>query len=139
MNNQQKIMKAMREVSLPGEMWKQIPFAPEYYASSEGRIFTTKKSKNRIKKLDYWTSKKYAKVGLTINGSEDKFYLHHIIAELFCYGAAPQTDPKHTREIHHIDGNRYNNRADNLAFVPPHYHRAIITPLVRAKNKNKTE
>ncbi|MBQ2152344.1 MAG: HNH endonuclease [Clostridia bacterium] len=126
-------MKAMREVSLPGEMWKQIPFAPEYYASSEGRIFTTNRSKNRIKGLDHWSGD-YIRVEFTINGKRKRKKLHQLIAELFCYGAIAKTE----REVHHIDGDKTNNRADNLAFVPPHYHKAVLTPITRAKNKNKT-
>ncbi|MBR5121404.1 MAG: HNH endonuclease [Oscillospiraceae bacterium] len=132
MNDKQTIMKAMREVSLPGEMWKQIPFAPEYYASSEGRIFTAQRSYNRIKKLDQWSGD-YIRVDFTINGKRKRKKLHQLIAELFCYGAAPE------REVHHINGDKTNNRADNLAFVPPHYHKAVLTPITRAKNKNKTE
>lgn len=53
----------------------------------------------------------YHVVGPTINGRNVNMYVHKIVAELFI-GPCPDGC-----EVNHIDGNKTNNRVDNLEYV----------------------
>jgi hypothetical protein len=75
----------------------------------------------------------YLKTGYTINISNDYFVIiHRLVAETFPNRL--ETDPILDFEIfkyvHHIDGNCFNNFADNLLWVTPYQH-ALIHPNLR--------
>lgn len=68
-----------------------------YYRYSKGKILVNRDISN----LGY--------VRIKINGK--RYGLHRFIAELFV------PNPEHKTEVNHRDGNKLNNRADNLEWV----------------------
>ncbi len=78
-------------------------FSVPFYASSYGNIFNVYKQK--IVPMD--RSGRY----LTINTSNRTLLVHRLICEAF-YG-------KSEKHVNHIDGNKTNNRVDNLEYCTP--------------------
>lgn len=83
-----------------GEIWKI--FKNNYYVSNFGRV----KSGNRFLKTKIPFS--YDTVKLTISGKRKGYYVHVLVASLFVdnFNNYPY--------INHKDGNKTNNKADNL-------------------------
>ena len=95
------------------EQWK--PFAEgNYEASNHGRVRRRTPGKKtwagRMLKLNIG-GMGYHRVGPSIDGKNVLMYVHHIVAQLFI-GPCPVG-----KEINHIDGNKLNNRVDNLEYV----------------------
>lgn len=109
-----KILTALNEIKLEGEEFVQIPYAPDYYVSSLGRIFT--RFRMRILNPD---AEKYSRIFIkTITGYKH-FQVHRIVAEMFCPRWAGQT------VVHHVNKNKYDNRACNLVWCTTAYHKYI--------------
>lgn len=90
-------------------MLKELEGFPGYAVSDEGYVFNTKKNK-RIKGSQKYTG--YIEVDLRdINGVKKSRLLHRIIASNFC----ERKDGEN--EVNHIDGDKTNNRAENLEWV----------------------
>ena len=53
----------------------------------------------------------YHTVYLSFNGKQYNFIVHRLVAEYFC------ENPNNYTIVHHKDGNKHNNRADNLEWV----------------------
>ena len=53
------------------------------------------------------------------------------------YGKLPVDEFGRTYEIHHIDGNHYNNEESNLQLLCPNCH--SLTPTFGALNKKRNE
>lgn len=106
------------------EELKEIPDFCGYYASKEGKIYSTlaKGCRNRYdlskrvepKELKYRLTKKgYCRVCMrreSTNKRED-LYVHRIIASIFI------PNPLNLPEVNHIDNNRTNNSVDNLEWI----------------------
>ena len=94
------------------EIWKKITYAPNYEISNLGNIKNIKSNKlitvnyERLKK-----DNKRARPGLSHNGKIKAYYLHRIVAEHFI------DNPNNLPEVNHIDGDFYNNRAENLEWI----------------------
>ena len=88
------------------EIKKDIPFNDDYYASSDGYIF----SKRRNKVLKYNITKNgYAIVKLSKNGKPVAYQVHRLILSTF--------DPisgMENLQVNHKDGNKLNNSLENL-------------------------
>jgi len=94
------------------ELWKKIVYAPNYEISNMGNIKNIKR--NKLIRINYEKLKKdnkRARPGLSHNGQIKGYYLHRIVAEHFI------DNPKNLPEVNHIDGNFYNNKADNLEWI----------------------
>lgn len=94
-------------MSMAQEEWRDVVgFGGLYQVSSLGRV----KSLSRKKIMPvHNTSNGYHQVHLYRAGKATYAYVHRIVADAFCsrlYDAQ--------NEVNHIDGNRVNNKADNL-------------------------
>lgn len=97
------------------EIWKEIPMLDgRYEASNFGNIRNANKknikneSFGKVKKK-YTDKQGYERVGITLNKKTVVFRVHNLIMNAF-YGDKPFDKA----EINHIDGNKMNNRLDNL-------------------------
>ncbi|WP_165071964.1 NUMOD4 motif-containing HNH endonuclease [Paludisphaera rhizosphaerae] len=89
------------------ETWKPIPSAPGYSASSEGQIRNDKSGR-----LLKQTLRKdgYVHLGLRVDGVTRLVLVHRAVAEAFI-GPCPER-----QEVDHHNGNKANNRPDNLSY-----------------------
>lgn len=104
-------------------MWKDISQNNRYEVSDSG-IVRRKDNKNV---LSGCITSGYRSVKLTFdNGKQQRFYVHRLVAQHFILN----DDPKHKTFVNHKDGNKLNNKVDNLEWVSPrennlHYYRQI--------------
>lgn len=85
------------------EVFIQV-FNSNYYISNFGRVYNSKFKKITLSPEG---KGKYARV--RINGK--KYRVHRLVATIFI------PNPNNKPFVDHIDGDRYNNRADNLRWV----------------------
>lgn len=111
------------------EVWKPIPEIDNYQASSLGRI----RSLDRVITNSLGVSKKrkgqiliggenhgeYRQVNHCVNGKQKSVSVHRWIAKAF------HPNPDNLEEVHHKDGNRRNNREDNLEWISSEDHRKL--------------
>lgn len=101
------------------EVWKNIPdYEGLYQASNLGRVKGLKRYKQNHSKLQLVEEKiikqyvnkynGYVYVVLCKNGKENNCRVHKLIAKTFI------PNPNNKSQINHIDGNKQNNRANNL-------------------------
>ena len=115
---------------------KDLKGFPDYYAGSDGLIYTTKKAprynpNGELKVLRPRTHPSgYLYYGLFVGKGKTKVRYwrrgHRLIAQTF-FGAIPKK-----MEINHLDGNKHNNHPNNLEIVSRqeniiHYH-TILKP-----------
>lgn len=82
----------------------------KYIATSDGKVFNEKTGKY----LRPQSNGRYYKVTLSLgNSKQQQFLLHRIIAECF----VPNLMKK--KEVNHINGDKYDNRIENLEWVTP--------------------
>lgn len=84
-----------------------------YHFSEEGEVFYGNRFLKPFKTFSGKSTNGYVKAVLSKNGKKTTFYLHRIIAELFI------VKPKNKSQVNHKDGNKKNNRAENLEWVTP--------------------
>lgn len=96
------------------EHWKPIPEWEELYEiSNRGRVRNAET--RRIRALSV-TPKKYQAITLTFARERSTGYLIHRLVALVFIGPRPST----RHNVAHRDGNRSNNRVENLRWVTQH-------------------
>ena len=89
-------------------MWKTIQNETNYEVSSEGQV--RNKQTKQIKSLRY-SNKGYARVTLYPSGKT--YSVHRLVAENFII------NPDNYPSVNHKDGNKANNRLENLEWCTP--------------------
>ena len=98
---------------LPNEEWRAVQgFDGKYLVSNMGRIKSLKYPKERILHT-FVNNKGYPRVALSRDGESKRYLVSRIVALEFC----PNPDPENAVTVDHIDGNKENNRADNLRWM----------------------
>ena len=90
------------------EKWIDVPTHSNYRVSSEGRIMN-KKTGRVLKQCD--NNSGYLTLNLYEKGNKTTIGAHRVVAEAF-WGCDDET-----KEVDHIDGNKHNNRPENLEWV----------------------
>ena len=97
------------------EIWKDIKgYKGLYQVSNLGNVRSLRYcNKNEVKnlkqyELDNKAKKRYLAVTLSKNNINTKKLVHRLVAETFI------PNPCNYLQVNHIDGNKKNNRADNL-------------------------
>ena len=95
----------------PNERWKVIPgFNGKYLISDMGNVYSTSKCKIMKKRLNQHG---YYDIGLDLNNHNKTKRIHRLVAEAFVYN----DDPINKTTVNHIDGDRSNNKANNLEWA----------------------
>ena len=102
------------------EEWKQIKQFPQYYISNKGRVKSKVRRKETILKLAT-TDRGYKMVRLYNRALEQppkhkNLRVHRLVAEYFIENFSAE------KEVHHINGNRADNRAENLQCLTRFQH-----------------
>jgi hypothetical protein len=87
--------------------WKQHPTYKNYYFCDDGRVMSKAKKNSSILAGTKCGQQKY--IGIPVKGSK-KIYVHRTVCELF------NGKPKKGQVCRHLDGDKYNNSASNLAW-----------------------
>lgn len=117
------------------EIWKDvIGYEGLYKVSNLGNVISinyngTKKSKHLSKNLNH---KGYEVVHLTKTPKSKHVFVHRLVAMSFI------PNPNNLPQVNHIDGNKKNNKVDNLEWCTNkyNYEHAVKTGLIK-KEKQK--
>lgn len=98
--------------NLPDEEWRPIEgYNGKYLVSNMGRVKSLKHANARILTA-FPNNKGYYRVCLCQFGEGRHFLVSRLVAAAFC----PNDDPQTKTTIDHIDGDKKNNRAENLVW-----------------------
>ena len=96
---------------LPHEIWRDIcGYEGLYKVSNFGRVKSLHFGREKLLKAGV-SNTGYANVSLTKNKTKKNFHVHVLVAGAFL------PNPEGKREVNHIDGDKTNNRVENLEWV----------------------
>lgn len=112
-----------KEITLKGEVWKEIKDFENYAVSNYGRVFNLRKKDFKKFSVNSFfnygkravKSRKYLSVQLHHKDKSCHRVVHKLVAEAFI----PNDDPEHKIYVDHIDNDPKNNMAVNLRWVSP--------------------
>jgi len=94
------------------EQWKIIEGCPDYEVSNYGRVKSFKRTEPRILKTNLG-KRGYTSVNLCAGCDSCTTSVHRLVAKMFI-GSCPEG-----LQVNHKDGDKINNRVDNLEYVTP--------------------
>lgn len=102
-------------------IWKPLAINPSYQVSSNGdvRLEYTVEGVIRRRVLKQSRRNNYKTVTIVIDGKDTTKTVHVLVAEAFYRPLAENEN------IHHIDGNKKNNRLTNLVIIDKHEHNEL--------------
>ena len=117
------------------EQWKQIIDHPQYWISSEGRVWS-EKTKKFLTPQPVSQNDKHLKVSISENNVKKKYFIHRLVMLAFC-----PIDNSQNLQVNHIDGNPENNHLENLEWCTDqenkkHYKEKIIPIKKQEENYN---
>ena len=100
------------------ETWKQCISVPAYEVSDHGnvRLILGGRWNKPGKPRKQWHVRGYCYSSLTVDGKPKGFLIHRLVMEAFC-GQSPL-------QVNHKNGNKADNRLENLEYVTAHANRA---------------
>lgn len=101
-----------------------------YLIRDDGTVYSEKRHrvlKGTIERNEYHT------VYLSHNNRQYNLMVHRLVAEAFC------ENPNHYNIVHHIDGNKLNNKAENLQWVTNQENIEAITIRKKENKKQKAD
>ena len=123
------------------EQWILIPDLETYAVSNFGRVKRAKRG-NRTQighiSTPFLSRHGYFRVVLSINNHQKKYFVHRLVMLAFV-GVCPDG-----LEVNHIDGNKLNNRLDNLEYISrsenqKHAYKKGLTPRLFGDNARNTK
>jgi hypothetical protein len=92
------------------EEWKGVEgFDGNYLVSNYGKVLSLKRKKPIVLKVD--NTRKYSCVTLSDDSKLTRIFIHRLVAIAFV------ENPEDKPQVNHIDGDKFNNRQDNLEWV----------------------
>ena len=109
------------------ELWKEWPQDPRIMVSNKGNVISCRRGEPYPLKVTHSNSG-YQMVSAG-PGSNCKRYVHRMVADTW------NDNPNHCRDVNHIDGDKNNNRAENLEWTThgQNLRHAYRTGLKKAK------
>lgn len=98
------------------EIWKTIQgYENRYEVSNLGRVKSLERIDRYNRKIEekILAPRKHTGGYLRVQLSKKDFYIHRLVAEAFI------PNPENKSQVNHIDGNKRNNRVDNLEWNTP--------------------
>lgn len=97
---------------MENEIWNPIPGYPPYYVSNLGRVKNSRTNKIRKPVLNDCNGRYRVQLYIKETDSRKTFYVYHLVMLAF---VGPM--PFDKREVNHIDGDKENNKLENLEYV----------------------
>ena len=114
------IVRRLASLLAPGETVRPIPTTSRYVASSTGDVISLVGAEPiRMKGSDH--PKGYLAVELWIDRERQPLLVHRVVALAF-YGQPPIDALGRTYQVHHRNGDRRDNRPENLAYIAGREH-----------------
>lgn len=107
-----------------------MKFFKGYHTTPDGELYSLKTGLKKYTWHNQGRTSQYERVQFIVDGKPKNFYVHRIVAMLYC--------PEYceTLEVNHIDGDTLNNKATNLEMMNRsqnqiHYHELKVIKTIR--------